>query len=118
MKYLDLAIRIAKGGTEERNYRIGCVGIRTDGAIVVAPNLLTKKPEHKAHAESRVISKSDAGVILYVARILRNDAIALAKPCVKCQALIKNRRVKRVFYTISNSEYGVWDPEYDINDDQ
>jgi tRNA(Arg) A34 adenosine deaminase TadA len=114
MKYLDLAIRIAKGGTEERNYRIGCVGIRTDGAIVVAPNLLTKKPEHTAHAEYRTLSKSDAGVTLYVARIHRDDTIALAKPCVKCQALIRNRRVKRVFYTISPEEYGVWDPKYDI----
>lgn len=115
MKYLDLAIRIAKGGTEERNYRIGCVGIRTDGAIVVAPNLLTKRPEHTAHSESRVLRKSDAGVTLYVARIHRDNNVALAKPCVKCQALIKNRRVRRVFYTISNSEYAVWDPKYDID---
>ena len=114
MKYLELAIRIAKGGTEERNYRIGCVGIRTDGAIVASPNLLTKKPEHTAHAEHRVIFKSDSGVILYVARILRDNTIALAKPCKKCQVLIRNRRVKRVYYTINNEEFGVWDPKYAI----
>ncbi len=108
MKYLDLAIRIAKGGTEERNYRIGCVGIRTDGAIVVAPNLLTKRPEHTAHSETRTLRKCGFGATLWVARITRDGLWALAKPCVKCQALIRNKRVKRVFYTIGPEEYACW----------
>lgn len=110
MKYLDLAIRIAKGGSEDRNYLIGCVSLRTDGAIVVAPNSWTKEPEPKAHAESRCLNKSGLGATLWVARICRDGQLAMAKPCKKCQALIRNKKVKRVYYTISNNEYGVWDP--------
>lgn len=110
MKYLDLAVRIAKGGAENRNYLIGCVGLRTDGAIVAAPNSWTKEPEHNAHAEFKTIKKSNKGTILYVARIDRNNNLAMAKPCIKCQTLIINKKIKRVYYTISNNEYGVWDP--------
>lgn len=108
MKYLDLAIRIAKGGEEERNYLIGCVGIRTDGAIVVAANLLTKRPEHSAHAELRTLKKSDKGSTLYVARIHRDGNWANAKPCIKCQTLIRNKKVKRVFYTVGPEEWACW----------
>jgi tRNA(Arg) A34 adenosine deaminase TadA len=114
MKYLDLAVRIAKGGSEYRNYLIGCVGLRTDGAIVVAPNSWTKDPEPAAHAEARTVKKSNKGSTLYVARVHRSGDWACAKPCVKCQALIRNKEVKRVFYTISNNEYSVWNVEDEI----
>ncbi len=109
MKYLDLAIRIAKGGTEDRNYLIGCVALREDGAVVVAPNILTKKPEHSAHSENRCLKKSGTNAILWVARVHRSGLWANAKPCIKCQTLIRNKKVKRVYYTISNNEYAVWD---------
>jgi tRNA(Arg) A34 adenosine deaminase TadA len=108
MKYLDLAIRIAKGGSEDRNYLIGCVSLRADGAIVVAPNSWTKEPEPKAHAESRCLNKSGFGATLWVARIVRSGEWACAKPCIKCQALIRNKKVKRVFYTTGPNRYECW----------
>lgn len=110
MKYLDLAVRIAKGGSEDRNYMIGCVGVRTDGAVVVAYNSWTKEPEHAAHAEFKTIKKSNTGTVLYVGRCLRSGVWACAKPCIKCQILIRNKGIKRVYYTISDRTYGVWDP--------
>lgn len=108
MKYLDLAIRIAKGGEEDRNYLIGCVALREDGAVVVAPNILTKKPEHSAHAEARNLKKSGSGAILWVARIHRSGEWANAKPCIKCQTLIRNKKVKKVFYTVGPNEWSCW----------
>lgn len=109
MKYLDLAIRIAKGGNIDRNYLIGCVSLREDGAIVVSPNSLTKRPEHAAHAELKALRKSGLGATLWVARIMRSGEWACAKPCIKCQSLIRNKEVKKVFYTIGPNEYGCWD---------
>lgn len=114
MKYLDLAIRIAKGGSENRSYLIGCVSLRTDGAIVVAPNSWTKEPEPAAHAEYRAIKKSGLGATLWVARITRNGIWANAKPCIKCQALIRNKKVKRVFYTVSHNTYSCWNVKDDL----
>lgn len=108
MKYLDLAARIAKGGSEDRNYLIGCVGLRTDGAIVVAPNSWTKEPEPKAHAESRVLAKAGIGATIWVSRIVRTGEWANAKPCVKCQALIRNKKVKKVYFTSGPNEWGCW----------
>jgi tRNA(Arg) A34 adenosine deaminase TadA len=112
MKYLELAARIAKGAAwHEKHFLLGAVAIRDDGAIVVAPNIRTQHREHAAHAEHRILKKSGAGSILFVARIDRYGEWAMAKPCSKCQALIKNKKVKRVYYTISRNEYGIWDPK-------
>ena len=108
MKYLDFAIKIAKGGTEDRNYLIGCVSLREDGAIVTAPNILTKKPEHTAHAEFRALKKSGFGATLWVARVHRSGEWACAKPCIKCQTLIRNKEVKRVYYTVAPNEWACW----------
>ena len=108
MKYLDLAIKIAKAGSENRNYLIGCVGLRTDGAIVTSYNLWTKRPQHEAHAEFRVINKSDKGTTIWVSRVLRDGTWACAKPCVKCQSLIRNKGIKRVYYTTGPQTYSCW----------
>lgn len=108
MKYLDLAARIAQGGAwHEKHFLLGAVAIRDDGAIVTATNIRTCDRAHSAHAEYRVLKKAGGGSTLYVSRIDRYGRWAMAKPCPLCYTLIKNRRVKRVFYTISPKQYGV-----------
>lgn len=109
--YLKLAVKIAKKGREDRNYKLGCVAIRKDGVIVAAHNAMAKRmPFYSAHAERRVIRKAGYGATLFVARILSNGDWAMAKPCPTCQVVLKARRVKRVIYTIGPGEYGVWEP--------
>jgi tRNA(Arg) A34 adenosine deaminase TadA len=108
MKYLNLAARIAAGATwQEKHFLLGAVAIRQDGAIVVASNLRTQDRLHSAHAEYRVLKKAGTNATLYVARIDRQGQWAMAKPCIKCQSLIKNKKVKCIYYTISPNEYGV-----------
>jgi len=108
MKYLELAARIAQGAAwHEKHFLLGAVAIRNDGAIVTATNIRTQNREHSAHAEFRCLRKSGSGSVLYVARIDRFGEWAMAKPCELCQSLIKNKRVKKVFYTISPKEFGV-----------
>ena len=43
---------------------------------------------------------------IYIVRILRNNKIALAKPCIGCQKAIKHYSIKEVFYSIGEKEYG------------
>ena len=108
MKYLELAARFAAGASwQEKHFLLGAVAVRQDGAIVAATNIRTQDREHSAHAEYRVLKKAGIGATLWVARIDRYGQWAMAKPCSKCQTLIKNKRVKRVYYTISPNEYGV-----------
>lgn len=109
MRLLELAAKLAAGGSQDRHYRFAALIKRNDGAIVVSHNSLTKIPEPLAHAEARVLRKADIGSTLYVARILRDNSWALAKPCSRCQALIRAKGVIRVYYTIGPDEWGTWD---------
>ena len=87
----------------------GCVALRDDGAIITSTNIRTQLPMIAAHAEARALRKCGQEAILWIARIDRNRNRALARPCSGCQTLIKNRCVKRVYYTVDNNTYSVWD---------
>ncbi len=109
-KYFRLARQIAlHGDTKEatRQYRLGAVGVRTDGAIVTASNVPQRTPEPNAHAEARLAKKLDWGSVVYVVRIYSNGKLAIARPCKKCQIALRLRGVTRVYYSISETEYGV-----------
>lgn len=113
MKLLDVAAKIAVGSDDpfaehRRQYLIAALSERTDGAIVVSTNLTVQNPAPTAHAESRVLRKSDAGCTLYVARVTRDGFWAMSKPCSNCQKIIRSKRVKKVYYTIAEGEYGIW----------
>lgn len=106
---LKLASEIAVSDISKKNFYLGCVILRTDGAVVTAHNGKTEKPHPMKHAEARALKKADYGCTMYVARIAQGDW-ANARPCKKCELLIRNRGVKKVVYTISPNEYGIWYP--------
>jgi hypothetical protein len=105
---------------DRRNFLIGAVGQRRDGAIVHSRNLSIsdiKPPNIKfkrfpnSHAERRLIGKLDYGSVIYVARIARGTRdLAMARPCELCRAVIENHGVLKVYYSISPNEYGIWFP--------
>jgi tRNA(Arg) A34 adenosine deaminase TadA len=114
-EYFRIAGRIAMSEDHHRKYRrrylMGAVAIRNDGVIVISKNTTSKTPNQKLHAESRVLKKAGKGAILFVVRICRaNGIFKMAHPCKKCMAEIQNREVRRVYYTISNREYGSFIP--------
>jgi len=113
MKLLEVAAKIALGSANEnlhhnRQFLIGALAERTDGAIVVSHNITAPSPMPTAHAESRVLRKADARCTLYVARVTRDGLWAMSKPCANCQNLIRSRRVHKVYYTIAPGHYGIW----------
>lgn len=117
MRLIELAARTAKAGTDDRNFQLGCVAVRKDGAIVVSTNEMTRTPQPSGHAESRALRKAGHGATLYVARVTRNGDLAMAKPCPRCQALIRSFGVVKVHYTIDNESIGVWSPQKDKKPD-
>lgn len=106
---LHQAAGLSLKGQESRKYRFGAICERRDGAIVVATNGgVAGSRTPSAHAESRISRKADVGSVVYVARTLRGTGqVAIARPCVGCQMVMKNRGVSKCFYTISSTEYGV-----------
>jgi|SRR5271157_2008309 len=116
MELLYKAIDEAKKSPIHKQFFFYCIAVRNDGAEVHGTNHYSKSqriPSH--HAEARTIKKCDMGSIMYVARVLRDKkTIANARPCKFCQSLIKNKSIKKVYFTFSSTTYGIWVPEKDI----
>lgn len=109
-KMFNLAREVAKSGDckeAERTYRLGAVSQRKDGVIVAASNISVRNKCPQAHAEHRVTQKSNHGSTIYVVRIGANEEFRLAKPCKSCRQTMKLRGIRRCYYTISDSEWGV-----------
>jgi cytidine deaminase len=109
-KYFRLAKQVAlKGDSKEarRRYRLGAVGIRNDGTIVTASNISNRHPEPNAHAEARLSRKLDWDATVYVVRIYQDGTLANARPCRKCRDILRRKGVKRVYYSITETELGI-----------
>lgn len=108
-------------GDDERNFLLGAIGVRQDGVNVSAKNgavISSTYDDYRiisdAHAECRVIRKLGKCGTIYVARVLKkNGGFAMARPCGGCQLRIRAAKVKKVFYTINEKQYGIWYPESD-----
>jgi tRNA(Arg) A34 adenosine deaminase TadA len=92
---------------DRRTFYVGAVAIRSDGVMVRARNEAVHIPAPTGHAESRISRKIGPGATVYVARSTRNGELAMAKPCSRCMAIMKSHHVKKIYYTISNEQYGV-----------
>lgn len=109
----DSLVDFAHSDTYLSTFHVMACGIRADGVRVISTNGAAKFPSSErlrikiAHAEQRIARKLDKGSVVYVARVLRNGAYAMAKPCDSCQRILKSRKVAKVFYTIAPKHFGV-----------
>ena len=121
-RYFRLAQEVARETVTEiprRSFLIGAVAIRSDGVIVISKNgavqLHGDRPVFiaNAHAEGRVLRKAGKNALLYVSRVTRSGKIAMARPCTRCQVLIRSHETVRVYYTINDMYFGSWNPDAD-----
>ena len=125
LEMLLFAAKIALPDEENdnRGFWLGCVGLRSDGTLVFSKNgsvfsTITENYQllPGSHAECRVLRKMDWGGTLYVARVARKDrTIAMARPCPICQVKIKAKGIKKVYYSINPTQWGVWNPKTDTD---
>ena len=111
-KHFNLAKVAAESGDSkdaDRQYRIGAVGIRREGTIVISNNICTRTPHPGAHAETRLVKKLNSGSIVYVVRISRENKLSNARPCKSCRKSMDMRGIKKCYYSISENEYGIID---------
>lgn len=123
LKYINIAAQIAlpTDPNDPRTFLIGAVGLRSDGVIVSARNgaikgkgTVTLKSGWcfpSAHAEVRCSRKMDYNGVVYVARVSSSESreLMLARPCRACLQAMRARKIKKVYYSVSSSEYGVID---------
>lgn len=114
--YFQLAANVANisKGNDFREFKLGAVGIRSDGVLIASANgsamISTADRRHysrECHAEYRLSRKVDKGAVVYVARINIFGNYKNARPCKTCENALRSRGVKKVYYTLSNNEYGV-----------
>lgn len=113
-------------GRDRRGFYVGSIGIREDGAKVHSKNsaIIETQNRHpqsqffiyrrfpQAHAESKLVQKLGFYGTVYVARVARgSQQLAMARPCSTCQQILKAYKVKKVYYTISPTEWGMWNPK-------
>lgn len=125
INFLKLAAKVAKPNSNKdpRNFWLGCIGIRNDNVIVSSKNgpvFCTDSYVYQtipdSHAEGRVLRKMDRGGTLYVARVHKNDgSLAIARPCIVCQIRIKAKGIKKVYYSINDFQYGIWNVKDDFD---
>lgn len=100
----------SKRSHDQRDFWLGAVGLRGDGATVTACNGPAMDRSRESHAEYRLAKRLDYGATVFVARIKSGDgSFAMARPCLSCENALRARNVKRVYYTISGEEYGIID---------
>ncbi len=101
-----MALGVARGGVK-RNFLLGALGVRDDGAIVTSTNGSCIHPAPAHHAEARLCRKLDKGSTVYVARVAKDGTPAMAKPCPSCMSILRAKRVAKVIYTTGKSSYEV-----------
>lgn len=107
-----------------RRYRHGAVIMRGGNVLATGISKLHSEPhlvdcstefmrqKISCHAEVDALKKckNTKNATMYVARIGRNDMVALSKPCFRCEAKIRESGIKKVIYSIDPETYGIWQP--------
>lgn len=114
--YFDIAAKCAKisKSRDFREFKLGAIAIRADGVLAISANgsamISTTDRRHysrECHAEYRLARKLDKGAVVYVVRINKFDEFKNARPCKTCENALRSHGVKKVYYTLSDNEYGV-----------
>ncbi len=116
IRYFEMAAKLALSPHDSRNFLLAAIAHRGDGTLVKSRNGSTSNPNRCGHAEFRLTKKLDPGTTVYVVRLrLLDKAYAMARPCVNCQKALLSRHVERVFYSINENQYGIWDVKKDTD---
>lgn len=122
---MDLAIKIAESNDTYEKWKLACVIVKGGSVLAVGQSKLRCNPAHcdfempgirervSLHAEADALSRcgNPKGATLYVARIGRAGHVRLAKPCKGCQEKLLDAGIKKVYYSISETDVGTWPPE-------
>lgn len=113
--WLNIAAKTASKfiSKQRGQFFLAAIGIRGDGSLVKSTNKATRAKATCAekifstHAEARLCKTLGLGATVFVARVNRQEEWAMAKPCKRCETYLRNKKISKLYYTISPNEYGV-----------
>ena len=74
---------------------------------------VSRRPQSSEHAEMQAIMAVRRKIDLtnckmFVVRVNRQEELSMSRPCILCAPQIANYGIARVYYSISETEYAVW----------
>jgi tRNA(Arg) A34 adenosine deaminase TadA len=98
---VELAMLFTLRGSRHRDFYLGAIGERRDGAIVFARNETDTRKNPLIHAERRLVSKlgMDAKLVIVVRVSKGNGQLTMAKPCPDCEKALRLKKPRKVYYT-------------------
>ncbi|MDB9915516.1 nucleoside deaminase [Alphaproteobacteria bacterium] len=106
--YMDLALKEAVKAEETKEVPVGAIIVNERGKVIAkAHNLVETKNNSTCHAEKLVIEKA---LKIMNSRYLDScDLWVTLEPCVMCAGLIKQTRIKRLYYGAEDKKNGAVD---------
>lgn len=107
--YFEIAGKLAIKRRDDRSFYLCSIAQRADGAWVQSVNGFPfNEPNKRSHAEFRTSKKIDYNAEVWVCRVRVGDGtFGMARPCFSCMQALMLKRVKKISYTISDTQFGV-----------
>ena len=106
--YMELAINEAIKAKEKQEVPVGAIIVDKNGNVIAkAHNLVETRNDATSHAEKLVIEKA---LKITGNRYLNNyDIWVTLEPCTMCASLIKQTRIRRLYYGAEDKKGGAID---------
>lgn len=102
--YMKIALDEAKKSYRKGDVPVGAVIIKNNKIIAKAHNLKEKKHNPLLHAEIIAINKASKKLKRW--RLDDCELYVTMEPCLMCTGAIIQSRIKKVYYSIENNEFG------------
>ena len=105
---MELAINEAIKAREKQEVPVGAIIVDKNGNVIAkAHNLVETRNDATCHAEKLVIEKA---LTITGNRYLNNyDIWVTLEPCIMCASIIKQTRIRRLYYGVEDKKGGAID---------
>lgn len=118
--YMELALKEAYKSYKKGDVPVGAVIVKNGKIIAKAHNLKEKKHNPLMHAEIVAINRASKRLKRW--RLDDCELYVTMEPCIMCTGAIIQARIKKVYYSIENHDFGALknisqDKKYNISVD-
>lgn len=102
-KYIDLCIKEALRAQIKNEIPVGAVIVKDDVVIAKSCNNREEKLDITGHAEVNAIKKAAKNLKTW--KLNDCDLYVTLKPCTMCEKIIKQSRIRNVYYLLDKFDY-------------
>ncbi len=103
INYMDEALKQAKKAYKKDEIPVGCVIVKDNKIIAKGHNNRENKHNVLGHAEINALLKAQKKLKTW--KLNNCDLYVTLKPCSMCETIIKQARIKNVYYLVEKLEF-------------